>query len=432
MSGTEALYLGLIVFCVILSGLFSTAETAMVSLQRIRLEYLTQTGVKGAKLVARLMERPEKLLSTVLMGNEVVQTAAAALATALAIAWWGPPGVAFATIGVVVILLIFCDTTPKTVAFHHAERLSLTLARPIQLISWLLTPFVFVLSGIVSGLAKLVGGTPVPRSLVSEEEIRAMISVGHREGTVETEAAEMLHNVFEFGDRPVREVMVPRPEVVFIEKGSTFADFLSLYAQHPLSRYPVYQESRDKVVGILAIKDVLMVQAEGKITQQSIIDDIIRPACFAPATRLVNELLVEMRDGNFHMCVVVDEYGGTAGIVSLSRLIEEIVGPMGDEMAGADKDYEVIDERTFQIDGGMRIEEVNEEMGLGLPEGDYETVAGLILHLLRRIPQQGEQIRYRGLKLVITKMSGVKIEEILVTKERVEKETGGADATSES
>jgi len=244
-----------------------------------------------------------------------------------------------------------------------------------------------------------------------------MISVGHREGTVEETEAEMLHKVFEFGDRPVREVMVPRPEVVCIEQGSKLADFLTLYAESPLSRFPVYQENMDNVVGILSVKDVLMAQAKGSINNQSVIDDLVRPAYFTPETKRINELFAEMRDKNYRMCVVVDEFGGTAGIASLSRLVEEIVGPVGDELAAVEKEYEVINEYTFQIDGSMRIEEANEEMELELPEGDYETVAGFVLDLLGRIPKRGEQLKYKGLKLVITKMRGVKIEEILLTKE---------------
>jgi len=258
----------------------------------------------------------------------------------------------------------------------------------------------------------------VPRSLASEEEIRTMITVGHKEGTVETEEAEMLHKVFDFGNRPVREVMVPRPEVICIEQGSKMADFLTLYAESPISRFPVYQENMDNVVGILSVKDVLMALAKGTIDNRSVIDELVRPAYFTPETKPISELFTEMRDKNYRMTVVVDEYGGTAGIVSLSRLVEEIVGPVGDELAAAEKEYEAINEYTFQIDGGMRIEEANEEMGLELPEGDYETVAGFALHLLGHIPNQGEQLRYKGLKLVITKMRGVKIEEILLTKER--------------
>ena len=425
MSSIETLYLVLFIVCLLLSAFFSGSETAFISLQRFRVEHLIETKVKGAKRVARMIERPEKFLSIVLLGNTFVNTAAAALATILAVSVWGQRwGVLFATIGVTIILLIFCETTPKTMATRHSEKLSLLAVRPLELISWLFTPFVFVLSWIASGFTKMVGGTPVPRSLVSEEEIRTMISVGHKEGTVEKEEAEMLHNVFDFGNRPVREAIVPRTEVVWVEKGTKLADFFSIYAESPLSRFPVYEENMDNVVGILSVKDVLMALAKGTVTNDSTIDDLIRPAYFAPETKRISEVFAEMRENNYRMAVVVDEYGGTAGIVSLSRLVEEVVGPVGDEFAEAEKEYEAINEYTFQVDGGMRIEEANEEMGLELPEGDYETVAGFVLHLLGRIPHQGEQLRYRGLKLVIIKMRGMKIEEILLTKERHAKTEG--------
>ena len=428
MSGVETLYVVLLVICLFLSAFFSSAETAFVSLQRFRLEHLVATKVKGARRVAGMVERPERLLSTILLGNNFVNVAAVALGTILAVTVWGQEsGVLIATIGMTIILLIFAETTPKTIAAHHAEKLSLIYARPIQAISWLFTPFVIALSWIASGFAKLVGEGPVSRSLVSEEEIRTMISVGHKEGTVEEAEAEMLHKVFEFGDRPVLEVMVPRPEVVGIEEGSKITDFFTLYAEFPLSRFPVYQENMDNIVGILSVKDVLMALAKGTFNNDSLIDDLVRPAYFAPATKRINELFVEMRDKNYRMAVVIDEYGGTAGIASLSRLVEEIVGPVGDELAAAEKEYEIIDEHTFQIDGSMRVEEANEEMDLELPEGeDYETVAGFVLNLLGHIPRQGEQLRYKGLKLVITKMRGRKIEEVLLTKERHGRERDAA------
>lgn len=430
MSGIEPLYLVALLFiCLLLSAFFSSAETAFVSLQRIRLEHMVNTQVKKAGLVAKLTERPEKLLSTILLGNNFFNTAAAALATVLAISIWQEWGALIATIGITVVLLIFCETTPKTIATQHAERLSLAFARPIEVLSWVLTPFVVVLSWIASRFSKLVGGTPVPRSLVSDEEIRTMISVGHKEGTVEEDEAKMLHKVFDFGDRPVSEVMIPRPEVVSIEQGSKTAAFFALYAESPLSRFPVYQENMDNVVGILSVKDVLMALAKDTINSESPIDKLIRPAYFTPETKRINELFTEMRDKNYRMCVVVDEFGGTAGIVSLSRLVEEIVGPVGDELAAVEKEYEVINEHTFQIDGSMRIEEVNEEIDLELPEGDgYETIAGFVLNLLGHIPRQGEQLRYKGLKLVITKMRGMKIEEVLITREKHGKESPAASA----
>jgi putative hemolysin len=429
---TIELYLVLFILCLLLSAFFSSAETAFISLQRIRMRHLVENNVRGARRVARMIERPEKLLSTILLGNNFVNVAAAALGTAIAIELWGERGILFAAIGVTVLLLVFAETTPKTLATRHAERLSLLFARPIELIAWLFTPFVIVLSWIASGVARLIGGEPVARSLASEEEIRTMISVGHKEGTVEEAEAEMLHKVFEFGDRPVREVMIPRLDVISIEQGSRLSDFLTLYAEFPLSRFPVYQENMDNVVGILSVKDVLMAQAKGTVTARSLIDEMVRPAYFAPETKRINELFGEMRDNNFRMCVVVDEFGGTAGIVSLSRLVEEIVGPVGDELSQIEKEYEVINEYTFQIDGSMRIEEVNEEMELELPEGDYETVAGFVLHLLGHIPRTNEQLKYKDMKLVITEMKGLKIEKILLTREKrpeplAERKASGTD-----
>ncbi|MFC1920285.1 hemolysin family protein [Chloroflexota bacterium] len=427
MSSIEALYLVLLVVCLILSAFFSGSETAFISLQRVRLEHLVSIEVKGAKRVARMIERPEKFLSTVLLGNTFVNTTAAALATAVAINRWPEHGIIISTIAITIVLLIFSETTPKTIAAHHAERLSLIAVRPLEMISWVFTPFVAVLSWIASGISKIIGGEPVNGSLATSDEIRNMISVGHKEGTVEDTEARMLHKVFDFGDRPVREITIPRPEVIAIENGSAVADFLSIYAESPLSRYPVFQENMDNVIGILSIKDVLMGQAKGEIDKNTVIDEIIRPAYFTPETKLIDELFDEMRDKNYRMAVVIDEFGGTAGIVSLSRLVEKIVGPVGDELTEAEKEYEQISLNAYQIDGGMRIEEMNEEMKLDLPESeDYETIAGFILSRIGHIPQQGEQLWYRNIKIVITKMRAMKIEEVLLTKERARdiKETG--------
>jgi putative hemolysin len=421
------LYLVLLLVCLVLSAFFSSSETAFISLERFRVQHLVETKVRGARRVAKMLERPERFLSTILLGNNLVNTAAAAIGTVLAVSVWGQEsGVLIATFGIAFVLLIFAETMPKTFANRHAERLSLLFVRPIEVISWLFYPVVVVLSWLASRMTKLIGGTPVPQSLVSAEEIRTMITVGHKEGTVEESEADMLHAVFEFGDRPVSEVLVPRPEVVGIEKGTTLAEFLSIFSESPIARFPVYEENMDNVVGILSIKDVLMALAKGTITNESPIDELIRPAYFTPETKRISELFTEMRDKNYRMSIVVDEYGGTAGVVSLSGLMEEIVGPVGDELAAAEKEYETINEYTFQVDGGMRIEEANEQLGLGLPEGDYETVAGFVLHLLGRIPKQGQQLRYKGLKIVITKMKGLKIEEILLTKEKKKKDAAAA------
>ena len=410
------IYIILFIICVVLSFFFSSAETAFISIQKFRLEHMLSSRVKGAKRVAKIISRPEKLLSTVLLGTNLVNTTAAALITSLTISIWGSSGVWYATIGVTVILLIFAETTPKTIANRHAERISFAYSRPLEVISWLFTPFVLALSWVASVLSRLAGGAPVPRSLVSVEEIRTMISVGHRESTVQEHAAKLLHKVFEFGDISAYEVMVPRTEVVAIEQGSTIASLLNTYIKTPFSRFPVFKESMDNVVGILSVKDVLMALAKSAVDNLSTVDDLVRPAYFTPKTKRINELFVEMSDKNYRMCIVVDEFGGTDGIVTLTRLVEEIVGEVGDEHVTSEKDFEIIDEYTFLIDGSMRIEDANEEMNMGLPEGKYETIAGFILNLLGHIPEESETITYKDMKLEITKMSGPKIEKILLTK----------------
>ncbi len=425
MTGSETGYIILIVVFIGLTAFFCSSETAFLSLQKVRLEHMVITKVKGAWLVASMLKRPGKLLSVVLLGNNFCNTAAAALATSLAISIGQRSGmtegqaILLATICVTVVILIFAETTPKTFAAQHAERMTTTFAQPLRAIGWVFTPFVIALSWITSGLTRVIGGMPASRSLASPEEIRTMISVGSQEGTVEAHEARLLRKVFDFGDRPAYEVMVPRPEVVAITEGAPVGDFLKLYTESPMSRFPVYKENMDNVVGILAVKDVLMALAKESADETTSIDELMRPAYFTPESKRIDELFAEMRDGNYRMAVVIDEYGGTAGIVSLSRLVEEIVGEVGDELAGVEKDYEIINEYTYQIDGSMRIDEVNEEMGLELPEGeDYETVAGFVLSLLGHIPRRHEQLRYNGLKMVITEMKGLKIEKILLTKEK--------------
>jgi putative hemolysin len=326
----ETLYFVLLVLCLILSAFFASSETAFMSLEKFRLQNMLEANVKGATRVARMMDRPERFLSTILLGNNLVNTAAAALATSLAISLWGQGGpVAIATVAITAILLIFGEITPKTFGSAYREKVAVAFVRPIEVISWLFKPFVAVLSWIANAFTRLMGGNPVYKALVRPEDIESMITVGHKEGTVEKKEAEMLHNVFDFGVRPVREVLVPRPEVVSVPKGSSLAAFLTIYSESPKSRYPVYEESMDNVIGILSIKDVLMAIARDNISRDNPVDDLVRPAYFAPETKRISDLFHEMRDKNFHMSVVIDEYGGTAGIVSLSRLMEEIFGPVG-------------------------------------------------------------------------------------------------------
>src|SRR4030043_89168 len=212
--------------------------------------------------------------------------------------------------------------------------------------------------------------------------------------------------------------MQPRTEVTWLRQGTTLAGFLDIYKQYPFSRFPVYKGTTDNVVGVLSIKDVLMAQANNSLKADGTIDELVRPVHFVPETKRLGELLVEMRDNNYHMVAVVDEYGGVAGIATLEHLTAEIMGVIGDELAVGEEDFVAIDTHTFEVDGGLRVEEANEELDLGLPTGDYETVAGFILSHLSRIPKQGEHLKYKIRKLTILEMRERKIEKILVVKEK--------------
>ena len=228
----------------------------------------------------------------------------------------------------------------------------------------------------------------------------------------------MLRKVFEFTDRPVSKIMIPRTEISWVAQGTTLSDFLSLYAEGRYSRFPVYKENTDNVVGMLHAKDVLMRLTDDLNNGDTIIDDLMRPAYFVPEGKRLGELLAEMRDGGHHAAVVVDEFGGIAGMVTLGQLTEEIVGDIRDELTGKEKDFVVTGDSTFEVDGGFRLEEANEELELNLPDGDYETVAGFILSHLGRIPRKGEQFKYQNLKFVITEMRGMKIAKVIVTRQK--------------
>ncbi len=417
MDSTSVLYIVLFLLCLLASAFFSSAETAFISLGRMRVKHMVSTGVTGAEHIARMTEQPERLLATVLLCNNFVNVAAAALGTMVAVSIWGGDiGLLVATIGVTIMLLIFAEVTPKTFATQHAERLALFYVYPLGAIVRAVSPIARGLSWLGSTLSRM-GGAPASRAVVSEEEIQTMISVGREEGTVEEAEAKMLHKVFDFGDRSVREVMTPRTEVTWVEEGTTLADFLAIYAEAPHTRFPVYRDNVDNVVGILSIKDVLMAQAKGSLDSGSSVDDLVRPIYFVPETKRIAQLLAEMQSQGYHMAVAVDEFGVTSGLVTLEELVEEIVGEVGDELREAGREFEFIDERTIQIDGSMRVEEANEELGLELPAGDYDTVAGFLLSLVGHIPKEGEQVRYGNLKLVVTQMRGLRIEKILVTRE---------------
>ena len=421
MDTVHILYLVLALICVMASAFFSSSETAFISLQKIRLRHMESQGAEKASRIAKILEKPEKFITTVLLGNNFVNTAAAALGTAVVLSLWGGSeqiAVLFSTVTVTIVLLVVGEVVPKIVASQHSERVARLFVTPVSLLSWVLAPATAILGWIGTSFSKLIGGTPTQRTLVTEEEIRTMITVGKEEGVVAEAEAKMLDKVFEFGDAPVREAMIPRPDVVWLEKGTTLADFMTVYSDHPHTRFPIYEDSPDNVIGVLSIKDVLLARSRGEVDEKTPIDSLTRPIVFSPETKRIGPLFREMQASGSQMAVVVDEYGGIAGIVTLRELLAQLVGRFGDEFPRESQEFQAIDEHTYDIDGSMRVEEVNEELGMSLPSGDYETIAGLVLNRLGHVPKEGEQFRYHDMKFTVKEMRNLRIEKLRITRER--------------
>ena len=402
-----------------LASFFCSAETAFIGLQKLRLQHLLHTGHSRAKIVAKILERPERFLATVLLGINFFETAIATLGTVIAISLWGENlGTAIATIVITIVTLVFVEYIPKTLATRHRESIVLNYARPMEFIMIILYPFIYILDHISIRISKPIGEDEKAQPTISQEEFRTAITVGEAEGVLEKVEAEMLHRVFEFGDHPVKEAMTPRPDIVGVPKGMTLKELLDLYTHHSYTRFPVYGEDTDEVIGILSIKDILRAQAKGDIGSDSSLDSLLRPAIFVPDTKRIGQLFAEMQVSGNHMAIVVDEFGSIDGLVTMEQLLEELVGQMGDELGWRGQEFKAIDEHTFELDGSMRVEEANEELGLALPSGDeYETVAGYVLHALGHIPKEGEQIKQDKLRLIVTKMGGMRIEKLRVIKE---------------
>ncbi len=405
--------LALLVICLALSAFFSSSETAFIALSRARLIHLVNIGRPRAKLVERLVNRPERLLATVLLSNNLVNTAAAALGTALALKLIddGTLGLLVATVSVTLLLLIFSETLPKTVALNRSEKVAFTFARPLILVQILLTPGVRVLQWITNlftGLLGITGSTPE----VSEGEIRSLIAVGAQIGAVEAEEAALLEQVFRFGDQQVREIMTPRTEIIWVEEGATLEQFLTLYLSHSHTRFPVYKDTTENISGVLSNKDVLLSLEKNKLQPQDVVTNLLRDAYFVPETKAVSTTFSEMRQGGYGLALAVDEFGGIAGLLTLKQMLEVIVGDVGEEGAIPQEEYTTVDENTFSLNASMSVLQANEKLNLELPEGEYQTVAGFILERLGYIPEAGEIVEYRNLKLTIKTMNGVRIESV--------------------
>ena len=413
MDTSDVVRLVLLGLTVLLSAFFAGSEAAFLSVQRSRLAALILDKVKGAERVEKLASNPEKLLPTVLTGNNLVNVAAAALGTTLAGSYLSPNWAVGVSVGAVtVLLLLFGEILPKVIATKNAEGLALILVRPLQAAQILFFPIVWVLE-IYSRMVGRIFGLSDSR-LVNEREIRALIDVAEIEGGVEKGEAALLEKVFHFGDLRVGDVMTPRTEIIFVELSATLQDFLPIYARTTYTRFPVFDGDRENIVGILSVKDLLEAVAQGTIQLHDSVTTALRPAHFVPETKPVDELFDELREVGQHMAITVNEHGGVAGVVTLMQLLEVIVGPVGDEGEPIEEEFVAVGQSQFDVLAAMSILEANENLDIDLPEGDYQTLAGFVLEQLGHIPQEGESFRYGEIQLEVKEMQAVKIHRVEV------------------
>jgi len=395
-----------------LSGFFSASETALMSLSKIRVRHMLEEDVKGAGLINKLIENPSKLLGAILIGNNVVNIGASALTTSIFISIFGDNGAALAiATGVMTILvLIFGEITPKSLAAQNSEQVSLKVIKPISIIVTILNPIVIIFSYITSFIIKLFGGKPnAHQPFITEEELRTILDVSHEEGVLEGEEKEMIYNVFEFGDLQAKDAMIQRTDIIAIDVTSTYEEIVEIFKEEQFSRMPVYEENVDDIIGILNVKDLVFVENN---KEKFDIRNYMREPFYTYEYKKITELFQEMKNERIHMAVVLDEYGGTAGIITMEDLLEEIVGDIEDEYDEENDEIQVIKEDEYIVDGSTRISIVNDMVGTDIESEEFDSIGGVIIGHLGRLPEEGEVVEYNNVKFIVESIDKNRIKQI--------------------
>ena len=396
-----------------LSALFSASETALMSLSKIRIKQMVENKEKGADRINKLLSDPNKLLSAILIGNNLVNIGASSLMTSLAIETFGNTGVGIATGIMTLLILIFGEITPKSLAAQNSEKLSVRLSGFVQFNMILLTPISFVLSKITNFMIKILGGdVDKNQPFITQEELRTIVSVSHKEGVLEGEEKDMIYNVFDFSDSQVNDVMITRTEMLTIDVDLPYEEIIRVISEEQYSRIPVYEDTMDNIIGILYVKDLLFLQ--GQKEAEFDLRKYIRKPYFTYEFKSTKDLFKEMRANRIHMVIVIDEYGGTEGIVTMEDLVEEIVGDIEDEYDKGINDIEVIKEDEYIVNGNVRIDAINKLIGTHIESEDFDTIAGFVIGLIHKIPELREEIEYENIKFIIESIDRNRIEKIRI------------------
>jgi CBS domain containing-hemolysin-like protein len=400
---------------VLLGSLMAMAEASLTRMTRIRALSLEEEGRRNAALLVRLETDPPRYLNSIYLTVMIVQNGSAILVAILAESTFGGLGVTIASLVFTLLYFVLVEAMAKTFAILHSDRVGLALAPLVFFLGRILAWPTRALIGLANVLLPGKGLKAGP--FVSEGDIRSMAEVGSEEGSIEEEEKELIHSIFEFGDTIVREVMVPRPDIICIEDDKMLRDVQALVLTHGTSRIPVYDADADldDVIGIIFAKDVLKALHQGK--QDLPLAEIVRPARYVPESKKVGVLLREMQQEKFHMALVTDEYGSVTGLVALEDLLEELVGEITDEYDREEPEIEHVEDGCFRVSGKASIDDVNEELEAELPDEDWDTIAGLVLDLFGRIPDEGEEVTFEGLRFRAEEVIGRRIAKVLITRE---------------
>lgn len=410
MDSGDVTQLIILIILLMLSAFFSSAETALTTVNRIRIRSLADDGSKRAKTVLKITDNSGKMLSAILIGNNIVNVAAASITTSLAYSLGGS-AVAIANAVITIAILLFGEITPKTTATIHAEKLALIYAPIISIFMKIMTPVIFIINGLSKAVLLLLRIDPNAKNqTMTENELRTIVDVSHEDGVIESDEKEMIYNVFDLGDAKAKDVMVPRVHVTFADVNTTYEELIEIFREDKFTRLPIFEDSTDNVIGTINMKDLLLFDN----TKEFHIRDILREAYFTYEYKNISELLVEMREASFNIAIVLDEYGDTAGLITLEDILEEIVGEIHDEYDENEEDFiKEIGEREYMIEGSTNLDDLNDRLDLQLESEDYDSLGGFIIEHLDRLPEEGDSITTEdGLHLVVESLDKNRIESV--------------------
>ena len=411
-GGNMPLQFVVLFILLLLSAFFSSAETALTTVNKIKMRSLAEDGNRNAKLVLKLSDNPSKMLTAILIGNNIVNLSASALTTTIAIGFGADLAIAIATGIITVLILIFGEIVPKTAANIKADKLALLYAGPINLIMIVLTPVSFIINILARIIMFIIRIDPNAKTdAITEDELLTIVDVGHEDGVIEEEEREMIYNVFSLGDAKAKDVMVPRVNVIFANVESTYSELIDIFREHKFTRIPVYEETTDNVIGTINMKDLLLYDH----IEDFQVRDFLREAYFTYEHKIVSELLVEMREASYNIAIVLDEYGETAGLITLEDILEEIVGEIHDEYDEYEEDELLtrINDFEYILEGSISLDDLDDRLELGLESEEYDSLGGFMIENLDHHPEIGDEFTTeRNLRLVVESLDKNRIEKV--------------------